>query len=547
MPSDGGWPARLTFDREPLPYWFDDPPQWSKDGRWLAFTDRGHVWVVPTEGGLPSKITSFTNGAGSPRWMPDSQRVMVTVDQGEMTNILITDRDGSWPRPLSPLTGRDQSPEASPDGNRVVYIHGPLDDLARTDIMLADVQSNAVYPLTNTPDRNNKSPRWSPDGTRIAYTSDRTGFYELYLQDLESGEEWQVTRRSADLDDLSWSPDGKQILCTANRDGAFDLCIVEIATREVREVRSIDGFHARPHWLPDGSTVTIEYEDPRTPPDIYRFDLASRQLTQLTFSTPPALALLDFILPEQVIYPSYDGLEIPSFLYLPKNPNGAGILNPHGGPTAQYTLEWDIWAQYLLAKGYTILAPNYRGSTGYGIDFVRANYGIWGVGDMQDCLYGAEFLSSRATIDGKRLAIFGASYGGYLALCSLAFDPQHRFACGVMKSGDCNLLTSWANCDRSGREDLYRMMGYPSSNRTGYKAGSPIWQVAAIQAPIQIFHGLRDPYVPYQQAEELVEALKREDKVYEFHSYPDEGHGFFRRKNQLDYYERMQRFIDWYL
>jgi dipeptidyl aminopeptidase/acylaminoacyl peptidase len=220
---------------------------------------------------------------------------------------------------------------------------------------------------------------------------------------------------------------------------------------------------------------------------------------------------------------------------------------PHGGPTAQLALEWDPWVQYMLAKGYTILALNYRGSTGYGLRFERANYNTWGVGDAGDCLAAADFLSSVEEISSKRLAIYGGSYGGYLVNCCLAFDPQHRFACGVAKYGDCDMYSSWAQCEYSGREDLHRMMGHPADNRQGYREASPITRVADIRAPLLVVHGLQDPYVPPMQSEELVEALRREGKTYEYVTYPDEGHGILRRKNLLDFYARMERFLDWYL
>ncbi len=549
MPTSGGWPARLTFDRDPKPYWFDDPPRWSPDGEWLAFTNQGHVWVVPVGGGLPQKVSSFTGGAGSPHWMPDSRGLLVTVRRDRRSHVLLTDREGAWPRPVSPRgqDGHALDPQAAPGGRYVAYVHQWLSDLNRTDIMLADLETGEVRALTGTPARHDRAPRWSPDGRRIAYLSDRPGFYEIFVYNLETGQERQLTRAGHDLDDIAWSPDGRRILCTVNRGGAFDIGLVDTDTGSLHDVRTGYGFHARPRWLPGGHAITFEYEDPQTPPDLYRMDLDAGQVTRLTFSSPPALAALNLVMPERVSYTSFDGLVIPAFLYRPLQPNGAAVLYPHGGPTSQYTLEWDIVAQYFVAKGYTWLAPNFRGSTGYGIEFTRANFGVWGVDDTQDCLAGADYLASLGGIDRDRIAIFGASYGSYLAVTSLAYDPEHRFACGVAKYGDCNILTSWAQGEQGGREDLERMMGHPTQNRAAYRAGSPVWQVKNIEKPLLVVHGLLDEIVHPLQSEELVEALKREGKTFEYRTYPDEGHGILRRKNQIDWLERLERFLDWYL
>lgn len=547
IPSDGGWPAQMTPDREPRPYWFDEPPHWSPDGSWLAFTDRSHVWIVEVPGGLPRKVTSFTTRAMSPRWLPNSYHLMVSVERDERQRILMTDRYGAWPRPVSVGPGNDYNPQASPDGHLVAYLHAPPADLDRSDVMLVDLESGSVRTLTDTPDRENTSPIWSPDGKFIAFTSERPDYYELFAIDVESGVERQLTRSGYDIEDYDWSPDGSRLVCTINRDGAFDLAVTEFPGGRIEIVRAACGVHTHPHWLPDGRTITFEYEDPCTPPDLYRMNLETKQVRQLTFSNPPALAALELVRPERIAFKSFDGLEIPSVLYRPKEPNGAAILYPHGGPTSQYTLSWDIWAQYMVAKGYTWLAPNFRGSTGYGLEFERLNANAWGVDDTKDCLAGADYLTSLDWIDPNRLAIFGASYGSYLVVCALAYDPQHRFACGVAKYGDCNILTSWAQASRESREDLERMMGHPSLDRDRYLQASPVTQVRNIRRPLLIVHGLQDRIVHPLQSEELVEALKNEGKTFEYKTYPDEGHGLLRRKNQLDFYTHMERFVDWYL
>ncbi len=223
------------------------------------------------------------------------------------------------------------------------------------------------------------------------------------------------------------------------------------------------------------------------------------------------------------------------------------MLHPHGGPSSLYAMDFDILAQYLVAKGYTFLAPNYRGSTGYGVEFEHLNYGDWGLGDTQDCLFGAKYLRTLDWIDPARLAIMGGSYGGYLAISCLARDPEYLFACGIAKYGDSNLVSSWAQCCRELRLYTEVFLGHPAKNRPVYQAGSPITDASNVQKPMLILHGLLDDVVPPEASEEWVAALKREGKTYEYKTYDDEPHGFLRRDNQLDVFERIERFLDWYL
>ncbi len=150
MPASGGWPARLTFGREPLPYWFDEAPRWSPDGEWLAYTSQEHAWIVAAGGGLPRRVSAFTTAAGSPRWMADSAGIVLVHEQDERTCLLLTDREGAWPRQLTPYTGRDSDPQPSLDGRYVAYVHSPPDDLERADIHLVGLSDGTITPLTAT-------------------------------------------------------------------------------------------------------------------------------------------------------------------------------------------------------------------------------------------------------------------------------------------------------------------------------------------------------------------------------------------------------------
>jgi len=548
IPSNGGWLTRITTDRPLAAYWDDEIPAWSPDGKWIAFGIKGHVHLVPCEGGLPRKITDFATAASSPRFMPDSHGLIVLVERNDADQLLLTDNNGCWPRPLTTdTTGDHWDARPSPDGKSIVYTLRRFDDLNRLDIVLLEIETGQSITLYGRPSTRALSAKWSPDGKWIAFIAQETEREEIYLIKPNGDGLHQLTKTGQDVFQFEWSPNGMQLAVIFNRNGAFDLSLVDTETGSVIDLRSGAGVHSNPNWAQDGSFITFEYESPLIPPDLYRIDLPSKQVTQLTFSNPPAMQKNKKVLPEIVSYESYDGLEIPAFLYKPEKSNGGAILYPHGGPKDQYGFIWDELAQYFTAKGYTYLAPNYRGSTGYGKQFERANYDNWGVGDTQDCLYGAKFLRGFKEIRPESIGIAGGSYGGYMTICSLSRDPEYLFACGVSKYGDSNLVSSWALCEKRLRLYTEIFLGHPAVNSGFYLKGSPIADVKNVQRPVLILHGLLDTVVPPEASEEWVEALKRHDKVFEYKTYDDEPHGFLRRENLQDVYERMEKFLDWYL
>lgn len=548
LSSRGGWPARFTTDRSLVPYWDDEIPAWSPDGKKIAFCIKGHVHLVPCEGGLPQKISDFATAANCPRFMPDSHGLIVTVERSDTDQLLLTDIQGSWPRALTTDTSGDHwDARPSPDGKFILYNLRCFDDLNRLDIVLLEIETGQSRTLYGKPSTRAFSAKWSPDGQWIAFIAQEREWEQIYMVRPNDHGLHQLTNTGEDVIQFEWAPDGRKMAVISNRNGAFDLSLVEVETGSITDLRSGIGIHSNPNWATDGSFVTFEYESPLLPPDLYRLDLSNRQVTQLTFSNPPALERNKKIIPEIISYKSFDGLEIPAYLYRPEKPNGAAIVYPHGGPKDQYGYYWDELAQYFTAKGYTYLAPNYRGSTGYGKQFERANYDNWGVGDTQDCLYAAKYLHSIKDIRPESIGIAGGSYGGYMTICSLSRDAEYLFACGVSKYGDSNLVSSWAQCEKRLRLYTEIFLGHPASNTEFYVKGSPISEVKNVQKPVLILHGLLDTTVPPEASEEWVEALKRHDKVFEYKTYDDEPHGFLRRENLCDAYERMEQFLDWYL
>ncbi len=538
----GGPPDRITVGRDPAPYWEDTQPVWSPDGESVAYGQAGEVLVVPARGGPTRRLVE----GGEPTWI-DRQRLLITVDRHRVGRLAVVDVDDPWPQAVGVDGGDSSSAVVAPDGKQAVFVWFPPDDRQRSDLMALDLGSGTVRSLSGTPGYRLHSPAIDPDGGVVAFVSERSGRHELHLVGLDGSGERRLTAAGADFSAPRWHPSGDRLVTIMTDAGRSHLVEVDAGDGQVRIVAE-GGTWSNPNWVGEGA-VSALYEDHRTPPQIRRVD-PDGTITVLFAPAPAPVRTAPHVTPTEVRFPSFDGLEIPALLFRPR-PNGGrpapAVVYPHGGPTSHYGDEWDGHAQYFLDKGYAWLAINFRGSTSYGLEFERANHGVWGVADTEDCLAAYDYLAGLEWIDPRRIAIFGASYGSYLALSSLVLDPSHRFAAGVAKYGDCDILTSWAQGDRPGSDDLERMMGHPAHNPAGYREGSPYHRLSELERPILVAHGEQDERVHPRQSQQLVDRLRRLDKTYEYVTYPTEGHGLLRTGPQLHFYRRLERFLDWYL
>lgn len=544
VPVSGGQPLRLTTGRPLAAFWEDGNAVWSPSGSDLAYTQGGKVMVVAAAGGVPREVCA---GSG-PVWI-DDQRMIVGVERGDATVLAVVEVANAWPRPIA-VAGADYvTAVVSPDRTRVAYTVFHRDDLNCTSLHVVELATGSSNVVVHQPGFQLREPTWSPDGTRLAYASEWPGWYEVFTIDA-AGEQRpnQLTTDAADFSSLQWSADGASLLATRSHHGVTDLVRVDAASGAVTVIAE-GGTWSSPRQLPDGGVVAV-HESFVVPPRLCRVS-PSGDITELFAPTPAAVRAAPHVVPQHVTYESFDGMEVHGWLYRPAHAGEdqpcPAVVQPHGGPTSVTGDEWDGVAQYFVAKGYAWLAPNFRGSTTYGRDYERANHGVWGVADTHDCLAAYDHLATLGWVDPTRVAIFGASYGSYMALASVVDDAEHRYACAVSKYGDCDILTSWAQGDLVGRLDLERMMGHPKVARAEYEAGSPIHRVEHLKVPILIAHGELDDRVHPDQSRELVEALQRLGKQYEYVTYPTEGHGLLRPEPFLHFHRRLERFLDWYL
>jgi dipeptidyl aminopeptidase/acylaminoacyl peptidase len=542
-------PRRLTTGRDPQPYWEDTQPAFSPDGATVAYADGGWVYTVPTAGGPPRRIVE----AGNPVWI-GNDHLLVAIERDRCDRLAVVALAEPWPRRLAlghgdlDEAGDEQGPIVSPDCATIAYVFVPHSDYSRYEIRLADVATGAVRALTGAPGIRDHALDWSPDGSTIAIASELTGWFELHLLAADGSSARRLTHADADFLEARWHPGGTKLVATRGRRGRFDLVTVDAADGTVTELAS-GGVWGTPGWTADDAIVAT-FEAPATPPEL-RLVVEDAEPQTLHAPAPLAIRSAPYVVPEEVGYETFDGRIIQAFLHRPPHASpsrpAAAVVYPHGGPADCYGGEWDGHAQYFVDKGYAWLAINYRGSTGHGSDFERANHGAWGVDDTRDCLAAADYLATVDWVDHERLAIFGSSYGSYLALLSVTDDPEHRFRCAVCKYGDCDALTTWAQGDRPGVQMQMRIMGHPSAHLAEYLAASPVHRLDNVCVPILVAHGHADRRVPFEQSTELVAALDRLGKTYEYVTYPTEGHGFLRVGPQLHFYKRLEGFLDWYL
>lgn len=575
VPSEGGWPTQLTVSDQRQAM-----PTWSPDGKWIAYMsdyDGDEQWDIFLVSPKTGQVVNLTNtreiAEESPTWSPDGRYLayMVKPKTSSVFEIDVYDTVLRDVKHLTTGTAKDRmnvDPIWSSDG-KVIFYTQEQSKGTDSNIFVVEVASAQSTLLTSHDGETTyEADDVSPDGKYLLITSNAgNGYDNVGLLEIANKKIHWLTEDKWEIRGASFSPDGKFLTYTANVDGNNEIYFYDVTAGKARALPLPKGLNwpagRTSPFTRDGSRMLYTHTGPTAPGDLWVYTISDEAAKiksmragvpaphdpshQLTHSLGGGVRAEVMVEPSLVHFPSKDGKwTISAFVYvpynLPRNGEHPAIVYVHGGPTAQTMNSFNRFVQYMANQGYLVIAPNYRGSTGYGKEFQQANLFDMGGGDLQDVLAAADWIKQTGYVDPKKLILMGGSYGGYLTMMGVTKAPD-LWAAGVPVVPFVNWFTEIQNEDPVLQQSDLATMGDPVKNKGRYEDRSPINFVDEIKAPLYLLAGGNDPRCPKTESQQVVDAVKKRGGVVEYKVYENEGHGFARVENQIDAYKRVADFL----
>lgn len=507
-------------------------PQVSPDGRWVLFvhTYEGEdcLAIGDVEGGMwPQKLVQGADFYMQPVWHPEGGCIAWV----------------SWDHPRMPWDGSVLGMATLREGS---------DGLAvREKNTVAGGEDVAIF-----------QPTFSPDGRYLSYVSDSSGWYNLYLYDMETEERSPLVLDESELAKpawaqgmrtYAWNPNGKEIYYSRNEEGFFRLWSVNVETKETSPVEALASYtYTSQVAVSSAGNVSLVASSPRIPPRVLVYEHSSKDV-HVVAHADTEMAPQDILSePQPISWETAQAGRVYGLLYMPQEDryDSEGrpplVVSVHGGPTSQALAEYSAQVQFLTTRGYAVLALNYRGSSGYGRVYRNALYGQWGIMDVDDAVSGAHHVARCGLVDRERLVIMGGSAGGYTVLQALIRYPG-TFKAGLCLYGVTNLFTLATDTHKFEQHYLDSLIGPLPEMAHRYRERSPIFHAEHIEDPVAIFQGEEDRVVPPEQAESIVESLRRNAVPHEYHLYSGEGHGWRKTETIESFYASMEEFLKQYV
>jgi dipeptidyl aminopeptidase/acylaminoacyl peptidase len=576
-------------------------PSFSPDSKYVAFltdiTGVPQVWKVALDGGWPEQITFYSEKVSFCRYASRSDQLIFGMDQGGNERVQfyligdggelieqLTDKphvihtfgdwapDGRWItfssnercqaffdayvmdvrskecRCILQHDGTNYAVCFTPDGRRVL-VRRANTNLDR-DLLLLDLEDGSASRLTpHSGEAEYSSEHFSPDGERLYFVSNENReFAAIVSIDLETRRQEVLVEEEWDIGPASLSNDGKRIAFAVNIDGYSELRILDLSDGESRQVRGLPlGVVEELTWSNDGRLLAFTFSGATYNPDIWLYSIAEDQVRQLTFSGRAGIPRSSFVEPRLIRYETFDGRQIPAFLYVPQDvlleSKVSVVIYVHGGPESQIRPSFNQVIQYLLNSGYAVLAPNVRGSKGYGKTYIHLDDVRKRLDSVRDLKYAVQWLARSGVVDEKKIAVMGGSYGGFMVLSAVTRYPE-LWAAGVDLYGIANFHTFLRNTGPWRRKLRAAEYGDPEKDADFLREISPINYVDRITAPLMFIQGKNDPRVPQSETDQMVDALRARGIPVTYILFDDEGHGIVKLKDRILAYEAIVQFLD---
>lgn len=579
---------------------------WSPDKKKILVRSNAtgiqNAYVIAAAGGEPQPLTQSTTNAIRPvSYFPGDDRILYASDEGgnELTHIYVRNTDGTT-KDLTPgaklkagfedwavddksffITSNERDPrffdvyEISLDGftrslfyqNNDGFQIGPISRDKRyiamgkprttsdADIYLYDRQTKSVKNITqHTGVVNNSAADFSPDGSKLLFVSDSgREFASLYSYDVATGKKALAYQENWDILAADYSKGGKYLVLYVNEDARVAARVLDASTMQpVRLAGMPTGLVQGMSLTRNDSAMAFYATDGSVPSDLYAGAIGGTP-KRLTNSLNPAIRREDLVVPKVARFKSYDGVEVPGVLYRPHQASAAtrapAIVLVHGGPGGQAQVGYRPLTQALVNHGYVVFDINNRGSSGYGKTFYAMDDRKHGEADLGDVVASKGMLAATGYVDSTKIGIVGGSYGGYMVLAAVTLQPD-AFKVGVDLFGISNWIRTlesippwWA----SQREALFAEMGDPKTDSVRLKRISPLFNASKIKVPLMVLQGANDPRVLKVESDEIVAAAKKNGVPVEYIVFPDEGHGFVKKDNEIRGYTALIAFLDQHL
>jgi dipeptidyl aminopeptidase/acylaminoacyl peptidase/CubicO group peptidase (beta-lactamase class C family) len=579
-------------------------PTLSPDGAEVAYltsvTGTAQVWKAPSRSGWPDQLTFFSSGVSSVTWSPTRKEMIVVADDNgnEQFQLTLVNADGSVVTPLtSDPKVRNSFGGWSKDGKTLYYASNARDpryfdcylmDVAakrarrvfqkdavldaaalspdgktlaaveivsnvNNDLYLVDTATGKGRMVTpHEGDAQYNVIGFSDDGKALYLVSDQgRDFLNLAEIDVATGKMTFLMDEKADVGNARLSPDAHLLAYTVNRDGYEELTLWDTRARKTRRLPALPrGIVTPGNFSADGRRLVLSLNAPTYNADAWLVDIPAARAQQVTYSSRAGIPRETFVEPELIRYRTFDGRDIPAFLYLPKEAKPDKslpvILSVHGGPEAQERPFFSGLTQYFVSRGYAVLSPNIRGSSGYGKAYLAMDNGPKRWDALKDLAAAVDWIGTQPALDAKKVIVWGGSYGGFAVLAMLTHYPD-RFAAGVDMFGIADFKTFLANTAPFRRPLRIAEYGDPEKDSEFLDAISPARHVDRIAAPLMVIQGVNDPRVPESESRQIVEKVRAKGGVVEYVLFPDEGHGIAKLPNRIRAFEAMVAFLDKYV